>query len=182
MGISRNTIVLGGVALMIFAFLLFVFRPLKESTGRFREEIQGKRVEITETMQLASQFAALQREQGRIDAFLRKHAKTLPQVTEIPGILGTITNLASQSNVRVLEFTPQPRKKLAFIGQTELRIKATGKFNDIHQFAHQLERVPAGIWIRSCTLSRQNEGKGVLTELNLVIFSSESDIAGSESD
>ena len=179
MKLNRNTLVLAAIGVTIFLFLALVFRPLRHSAAFYREEIANKRVEITSTMELAPKFTELETERATVQKYIDRQSTLLPKSVEIAGVLGAITNIAAESKIRILDFAPQTRVDFEAIGQTELLVKASGQFSEIHDFANRLEQLAPGIWIRNFSVKRIEGGAAVSTEINLVIFSSEIDIADS---
>jgi len=175
--LDRNILVLAALGVAIFVFLGLIFRPLRNSIAFHREEINSKRIEITNTMALGPKFAELREQRIKIQEYLSQHSALLPKAEAIPGVLGLITSIASECDIRILDFTPQPRVDLRALGQTQLSLKASGSFSGIHQFTNRLEQLEPGIWIRGFTVARNKQGVGVSTQINLVIFSSEIDIA-----
>lgn len=179
MKLNRNVLVLATIGAVIFVFLGLVFRPLRKSATFHREEVANKRMEITKTMELIPKFTELKTERERVQEYIDTQAVLLPKSAEIARVLGSITTIAAESNIRILDFTPQPRRAHKAIGQTKLSLKASGQFAQIHEFVNRLEQLAPAIWIRTLTLNRIEDGAAVSTEISLVIFSSEIDIAGS---
>lgn len=179
MKLNRNVLVLAAIGVVIFVFLGLIFRPLRKSAAFHRDEVANKRAEITKTMELTPKFTELKSERERVQDYINKQAVLLPQPEEIAGVLGSITTIAAESKIRILNFTPQPRVNHEALGQTELSLKASGQFAQIHDFVNRLEQLAPAIWIRRLTLTRIEEGAAVSTEISLVIFSSEIDIADS---
>jgi Tfp pilus assembly protein PilO len=174
---SRNIIGIASAVVVIAVILMLIFRPLRASIAHHRGQISSKRSEVTDAMTLVGEFPDLLQRRGEVDAYVANNASILPSSDKVPGILGDVTALAASSNLKIRSFTPKPRVDSKIIGQTHLNMTATGEFSQLHDFVEKLEQLKPGIWVRRIQIDRQNKTSTVVSQINLVIFSSENDIA-----
>jgi Tfp pilus assembly protein PilO len=92
----------------------------------------------------------------------------LPEEKDVADILRRVQGLATQSNLNIQRFTPQPPKQEAMYASLPYRLRAAGTFHDLGFFFDRISKFPRIINVGELTIKARRTEPGSTIDAELV--------------
>jgi Tfp pilus assembly protein PilO len=172
----HNTwIVTVSLASMAIAFMALVWLPGRRNVKELCVQVETKRGIVAQATGLGTMLIGVNQELSKSEAIVTQWEKTAPGKREIPELFGKIDALAKSAHLAIGRFDPQPVVVHERLREIPITMNCSGTFGQIFAFLHEIERLPATIWVESLRIEKTAQNaKDVQCELNLVVFSNKS--------
>lgn len=131
---QRVMLLVGGVALLFFAYAYFLYWP---RTALIEDKEQRRADLVIDRDRKKALVANLERtrqEVARLDGDLRKAVAQLPDTKEIPDLLSSISSLGRESGLEILQFKQRPEKFEEFYAEVPVDILVRGTYHQVAAF------------------------------------------------
>lgn len=151
--------------LIVFAYVFMRYVPGKTEIKNLQNRLSKLEVDLAEKKAIADNLPKFQEEVARLDEELQKQLKRLPNQSEIPKILRTISNLGKKVGLEFTTFSPGADIRRDFYAEVPLRISVIGNYHQVALFFDKLGQLDRIINVQGINLSapRQSGGKTVVT-------------------
>jgi Tfp pilus assembly protein PilO len=166
----------GALIATVAGYYLWIDRPLRASTERFREERQDKLRYIAEAEELRPRIQAAKIAVRDAEAHYAAWKSSLPTEGAVSAHYSTLTATIRSAGATVTKFEPLPPIKLASIQQAPLLVTLSGTHAQIAAALVNMEKMSSTIWVRDLRLTEAREdGKAVSCEVRLIVFANNAD-------
>jgi type IV pilus assembly protein PilO len=119
-------------------FYYFYARPAQENINARRAQLASIRVEIDKGMATARRLPEFRRQVSDLEAQLEALKPRLPEEKDVADLLRRIQGMATQSNLAIRGFTPQPVAAKQMYAEWPIGLQLEGTYHNLGTF---LERV-----------------------------------------
>jgi len=145
---------LAGISLWVYYTLLF--KPMFQEAVRLGQEVRTASLKLQHTEQAITQEPQLRQEYERLQEALQGLRKALPPPEDLPSVIGLLSDVASQTSVKIQTIFPQrsledreetPRREPASSDVPELYTEIPIQIDALtgfHQLGTFLSRVESG--------------------------------------
>jgi Tfp pilus assembly protein PilO len=173
-GWALTLILLG--ALAAYAFLVFL--PAQRSLGRLREELQLQREYTAQAEVEYAVYEELDQEFQQVSTFVNQWRGVAPRDGDLPDVLGTISQFATDSGITLRRMNPTGSVDLASIGQDTFQFKIEGRFQSLFKFLRQLESLTGVVWSNDLQLKQgRDDDERLQCQLDLTVFTDNREIS-----
>ncbi len=127
-------LVIGLVALAYF----FSLKNLITNRTELREEVLRLELAVSEAAAVERRLADFKSELAALDARLEDLRRILPNQKETPEVLRTVQQMASESNLKIVKFVPQPVAPHAFYSDWPIAMELEGSYNALGRFFEKI--------------------------------------------
>lgn len=146
--------------LIIFGiFWLIVYQPMKEEVDRLESQKTSLERTLAENRRIASDLPKFRAEYEKLKKQLDVALKELPDKKEIPSLLVSISGLAKNSGLEVVEFKPATPEPKGFYAEVPVSLKLIGSYHEVAMFCYQV-----GNMTRIVNLSDLKLGNAKITD------------------
>lgn len=131
---QRIFAVVGAVAAVFLGYYQLLFSPRNADIAKREKELAALRQERQEKQKLADDLPAARQRVADLEAELKKAKARLPDQREIPQLLSTISAVARESGLEVVQFRPAPEEYFDFYAEVPVAMKVKGSFYQVHAF------------------------------------------------
>ena len=104
---QRTILLAGGLAMIIlWAYSAAIFGPLKREADRLGQEVRTARERLKGLEIATSNEAALREQHQQLNQTVESLRKLLPAEQEVPAVIERLSNLASQSGLKIQAISP----------------------------------------------------------------------------
>jgi len=131
---QRVLLLVGGVALLFFAYAYFLYWP---RSALIEDKEQRKTDLVIDRDRKKAMVANLERtrkEVAQLEGDLRKAVAQLPDTKEIPDLLSSISSLGRESGLEILQFRQRPEKFEEFYAEVPVDILVRGTYHQVAAF------------------------------------------------
>jgi len=131
---QRVLLLVGGVALLFFAYAYFLYWP---RSALIEDKEQRKTDLVLDRDRKKAMVANLERtrkEVAQLEGDLRKAVAQLPDTKEIPDLLSSISSLGRESGLEILQFRQRPEKFEEFYAEVPVDILVRGTYHQVAAF------------------------------------------------
>jgi len=140
----RVLILVGTIILLGGLFVWLVVLPKTGEIAKTKKEIVTLNQRLNQARIRVRNLKKFEAEQAAVNAQFREALKLLPNESEIPSLLRSITQLGTDSHLDFLLFSPKKEKAKDFYIEIPVAIKVRGTYHDVTLFfdkVGQMERI-----------------------------------------
>ncbi len=129
------------LAVVVFGLAYFLyFKPQNAELKRIRAERQKVEAEVLELQQKKQQLDKIESELATLTAELRELEKIIPLKKEIDVILRRIQQMAFDSRLDIIRFTPRAEVNREFYSELPIPIEIRGSYHNLASFFDRLSK------------------------------------------
>src|SRR5918994_5566221 len=137
--IGAFVLVAGG---SVFGFWKFYVTEMEADIATRQSRLTAMRQDIARGVATARRLPEFQSQVTDLEARLESLRAVLPEQKDVADILRRVQGLATQSNLAIQSFTPQPPKQQPLYAELPMRIVAEGRYHDLGAFFDRVSRFP----------------------------------------
>ena len=130
----RILISIGTVAILLGAFVWFMYLPKNEEMAKTETSIQDLNRKLAKAKIKAKDLAKLNAEKAQADVQFQEALKLLPNTKEIPSLLRKVTELGNASQLDFRTFVPKAEKAQEFYIEIPVSIEVKGSYHNVAIF------------------------------------------------
>jgi type IV pilus assembly protein PilO len=133
-------VVVSGLA--IFGFWKFYVVELQADISARQFRVTALQADVARGKATARRLPQFQAEVTELERRLENLRAVLPEEKDVADILRRVQGLATQSNLNIQRFTPQPLKQEELYASLPFRLRAEGTFHDLGFFFDRISKFP----------------------------------------
>jgi type IV pilus assembly protein PilO len=133
-------VVVAGLA--VFGFWKFYVVDLQAEIAARQTRVTALQADIERGRATARRLPQFQVEVTELERRLDNLRAVLPEEKDVADILRRVQGLATQSNLNIQRFTPQPMQQEALYAALPFRLSAEGTFHDLGFFFDRISKFP----------------------------------------
>jgi len=158
--------------LVLILNIVLVYYYYDTSIGRMIKEIDAlktqkisKEQEYKDLLALKTQFPELQDEIDKLTENLQQKLRKLPNDSELPALLKTISKEAIRSGLKIITFMPEKEVVEGYFVMIPISIQAEGSYHQMALFCDKVSKLPRIVNITNTKLGspRSELGRSILT-------------------
>lgn len=130
------------VGLVVGAFYQFVYSDLNINRNELIQKIQDTEDQIAAQQKIVKNLPKIKKEVEELDQKLALVLRELPDAKEIERFLRSISVLAADTGMEVIEFIPQREIRQGFISRIPVSMKMEGTFHQLATFFDEVGHLP----------------------------------------
>lgn len=138
--------------LFLLCFFLII-NPQLEEKGRLKKEYNELRKELDRMIAIKNNMNKYREEFARINALYQESLKQLPEQKDIPNLLRNVSNLGTETRVKITFFEPKPMQSKEFYAELPFVIRYSAPFHNIGYFFDGIRRLERIMTITSFTMA-----------------------------
>ena len=138
---QRALLMVGGVALLFFAYAYFLYWPRTELIAEKEKQRDELRDDRARKAAMVSNLERTRKEVAQLDGDLRKAVAQLPDTKEIPDLLSNISSLGRESGLEVIQFKQRPEQYQDFYAEVPVDILVRGSYHQVAAFFDKVSRM-----------------------------------------
>jgi type IV pilus assembly protein PilO len=143
-------VVVSGLA--IFGFWKFYVLDIQTEIASRQTRVTALRADIAKGVATARRLPEFQAQVTELEHRLDTLKQVLPEEKDVADILRRVQGLATQSNLTILRFTPQPLQQQALYAELPFKLQAEGTYHDLGFFFDRISKFPRIINIGDLTI------------------------------
>jgi type IV pilus assembly protein PilO len=151
-------------------FYYFQYKPQSEKIQGLTREIANQEKRLTELKRAAAQTQALEAEIAKSQEEFDRMLTLLPDQKEIPGLLDSISRLASQAGLESIYFQPQPEQPKDFYAVIPVRLDLVGTYNQLALFFNAVSRLDRIVKVDNLSLTRQKDSARLQATCTIITY------------
>lgn len=125
--------------LLVFGlFWLIVFQPMKETYDRLNGQKVSLERKLSEDRRIAENLPKFRAEYEKLEKQLEVALKELPNKKEIPSFLVSISAMAKNTGLDVVEFKPSSPVSKGFYAEVPVSLRLVGSFHEVAMFCYHV--------------------------------------------
>jgi len=148
--------------LLIGLFIFFIYIPKSDAIKRTENKITKLQQQISKAKKTADDLAKFKKEQEKVEAQFAQALKLLPNKSEIPNFLSSISQLGNESNLDFDLFNPKGEKAQGFYMEIPVSMQVTGNYHDIAIFFDKIGRMERIVNITNVSMKPVKQGSSDL--------------------
>ena len=148
--------------LLIGLFIFFVYIPKSDAIKRTSNEIAKLQQQISKAKKTANDLEKFKKEQEKVESQFEQALKLLPNKSEIPNFLSSISQLGKDSNLDFDLFNPKGEKVQGFYMEIPVSMQVTGNYHDVAIFFDKIGRMERIVNIINVSMKPVKQGSSVL--------------------
>jgi type IV pilus assembly protein PilO len=137
---------LGALALVCLAaigsFYYFYAESFYTDIATRETRLAGLRADIARGQATARRLPEFEAQVGELEQRLQTLQAVLPDQKDVADILRRLQGLATESNLSIQRFTPQPSVQQAMYAEVPFKIQAEGTYHDLGAFFDRISKFP----------------------------------------
>jgi type IV pilus assembly protein PilO len=160
-------VVVAGLA--VFGFWKFYVVEMQSEISTREVRVKALQADVARGKATARRLPQFQAEVTELERRLDNLRAVLPEEKDVADILRRVQGLATQSNLNIQRFTPQPMKQETLYAALPFRLKAEGTFHDLGFFFDRISKFPRIINVGDISIkARAKPELGVTVDAELV--------------
>jgi type IV pilus assembly protein PilO len=135
-------------------FYYLKYKPQAERIQSLKTEIKGQEDKLKELQIAAAQAAVLEKEIAQLEEEFGKLVALLPDQREIPGLLDSVSRLASQAGLEHVSFQPQPEQAFDFYAAIPVRLELVGSYHELGVFLDRVSKLDRIVKVENLVVTR----------------------------
>lgn len=157
--------VLLGVAILVGYYYLY-YSPVKANINALRKEKVALEGKIKEQRIIAKDLPTFKKEVAKLEIQLNKLLEQLPNSSEIPKLLRTVSDVGKASGLEFLKFAPKGESPREFYAEIPVEISVNGGFHDFGMFLDKVSRLSRIVNVSDVLFNTPTQSSG---QSNMVI-------------
>ncbi|MCX7857891.1 MAG: type 4a pilus biogenesis protein PilO [Deltaproteobacteria bacterium] len=154
--IYRISVIIVLNILIVSGLFNFVIKPNVETERRLATELQDLDRKFQSLTNINRNIDNFRREYMELRNVFEETMKELPEAKDVPNLLRSVSNLGTETKIKVKYFEPKPPLQKEFYAEFPFEIKFTGPYHNIGYFFDGIRREKRIIHVVNFTL----EAKG----------------------
>lgn len=170
---QKGAIVTAAVILPLVLFYFFLYSPKQEEIARLQAEKAGLEQEIARLAATARKIDEHRAAMAETERKFTLASIIIPDQKEIPSLLTSISNLATNSGLEVLSFRPRPEAALEFYAEIPVDIQVKGSYHNFGYFLYQVSKLPRIVSVFNVRMGSPTRMDGQMqlsTDFNLITY------------
>jgi type IV pilus assembly protein PilO len=143
------------------SYYYFYEMPARDQLAVKQRQLDGLRVEINRGRAIAQKLQAFQGEVIELESKLEGLKAVLPETKDVGDLLRKIQTLATQSNLDIRIFKPQPVVNKQMHAEWPISLELEGTYHDLGMFFDRISKVPRIINVSNIVVkARSGQSKG----------------------
>jgi len=138
---QRVMVLVGGMAVVFFVYAYFLFWPRSAEIAEKEHQVEQLTAERARKAALVANLARTREEVARLDGDLKRAIAQLPDTKEIPDLLSTISSLAREAGLEIIQFKQRPEQYQEFYAAVPVDILVRGAYHQVASFFDQVGRM-----------------------------------------
>lgn len=127
-------------ALAVFGFWQFYVVEMQAEIEIRESRLATLRTDIARGVATARRLPEFQAQVDELEQRLESLRAVLPEQKDVADILRRVQGLATQSNLSIQRFTPQPPKQQALYAELPYKLQAEGTYHDLGMFFDRISK------------------------------------------
>jgi type IV pilus assembly protein PilO len=143
-----------GFNVLIFVLLFyFVLSPQLETKRHLEEDYIKVKMELDNMVSIKDNIQKFRQEYAQLQELLQQMLKQLPETKDIPNLLRNVSNIGSETRLKITYFEPKTLQNKEFYAELPFSIRYSGPFHNIGYFFDGVRKLERIINISSFTLT-----------------------------
>jgi len=159
-------VVLVSVVVAVGYYYLYYSEASKKISG-----LEGKLAELSSKIKeqevIARNLPSFRKEVARLEEQLKLLLDQLPNSAEIPSLLTNISDLARESRLEIVKFSPKPEAKKDFYAAIPVSMTVAGEYKNYVLFADKVSHLPRIVNLSDIAFSQPKRGGDGLMRVNI---------------
>lgn len=152
---------------LIFAALFYYFvMPQLETKRLLNEEHAKLKQELDNMVAIKNNMDKFRKEYAQLQELLQQMLKQLPETKDIPNLLRNVSNVGTETRLKITYFEPKPVQNKEFYAELPFNIRFSGPFHHVGYFFDGIRKLERIINVTSFSISP--DPKKVAGKLNLI--------------
>ncbi|TYO99958.1 type IV pilus assembly protein PilO [Geothermobacter ehrlichii] len=154
------------LALIVGAFVWFLFLPQQDELKRLQAENQRLQVRLQQDQRIANNLPKFRAEYEKMKKRLEEALTELPNRQEIPSLLTSIAAVAKDNGLDVVRFQPGGEVNRGFYAEVPVSLRLSGTYHQVALFSYAVSKLPRIVNLHNLSL-KPARGKGGQTILDI---------------
>lgn len=154
-------VVVSGLA--VFGFWKFYVTDMQADIDIRQSRLNALRADIARGVATARRLPEFQSQVTELEQRLEGLRAVLPEEKDVAEILRRVQGLATQSNLSIQRFTPQPQKQQALYAELPYKLQAEGTFHDLGFFLDRISKFHRIINVSEISIKAKPPSAGAAT-------------------
>ena len=164
-------VVVSGLA--VFGFWKFYVTEMQADIDIRQGRLTLLRTDIARGLATARRLPEFQAQVGELETRLDGLKAVLPEEKDVAEILRRVQGLATQSNLAIQRFTPQPQKQQQLYAELPYKLQAEGTYHDLGRFFDRISKFHRIINVSEISIktkAQPDQGSTILAECLATTF------------
>lgn len=139
---QRVAILVITVALINAALVFFLIKPQLDKRVQLNSQLASLNYELVEKREIAANIPKFQQEMEDLKVKLRKALTQLPEESEIPELLKSVTKGSEKAGVDIVTFKRKKDVSKGFFAEVNSDIEVVGTYENIYRFCKNVSKLP----------------------------------------
>jgi len=160
-------------ALAIFGFWNFYVVEMQADIDIRQSRLNALRGDVARGLATARRLPEFQAQVTELEQRLEGLKAVLPEEKDVAEILRRVQGLATQSNLSIQRFTPQPQKQQQLYAELPYRLQAEGTYHDLGRFFDHISKFHRIINVSEVSIKprpQPADGSTIVAELVATTF------------
>lgn len=166
----RALLCLGIFALLIGPFVYFSFLPKISQIDALKKEHETLETRLTRAQAKAKQLKYYQDKLKNAEMEFKVVMKKLPEKSEIPSLLSSISQSGRDAGLDFILFQPMPERNKDFYAEIPVSIIVTGNYHNVALFFDKVARLSRIVNIEDINMSAGKGGNTLETSCTAVTY------------
>ena len=126
-----------GLSTVVYMFYL---KDMIAKRTALQKEIAKLELDVAEAAAVEQQLAQFKREVSQLDVRLAELRRILPNEKETAEVLDSVLQMATESNLKIVRFVPQPVAPRDFYSNWPIKMEIEGSYNALGAFFEKIGR------------------------------------------
>jgi type IV pilus assembly protein PilO len=125
-------------AVLIAGFWFLVHQPQREEYDQLKNQKSSLESKLQQDRRIADNLPKFRSEYEKLKQQLERALRELPDKKEIPSLLVSISSLAKNNGLEVVEFKPDNERPKDFYAEVPVSLKLRGAYHDMAMFCYHV--------------------------------------------
>jgi type IV pilus assembly protein PilO len=149
-----------GLILMAAAAVFFLFLPRWETASLLKKDIEQEKGKLQEIQGTQARIARFKEELAEMEIQYKQLESMLPESSEMPHLLKTVSDLGQEQGLEFLLFKPGKETPKDMVVEIPVDLNFRGTFHQVEVFFERLRRYPRILNIRQIDVGSWEEKTG----------------------
>ncbi|HOP85708.1 MAG TPA: type 4a pilus biogenesis protein PilO [Syntrophorhabdaceae bacterium] len=140
------------IGVFVLCFFLIISPQLDEK-NRLKKEYDELKNELAKLTTIKNNMNKYREEFGRLYALYQELLKQLPEHKDIPNLLRNVSNLGTETRVKITYFEPKSVQNKEFYAELPFVLKYNAPFHNVAYFFDSIRRLERIVTITSFTMA-----------------------------
>ncbi|MDD2556975.1 MAG: type 4a pilus biogenesis protein PilO [Desulfuromonas sp.] len=158
---QRVLILVAVLVLLVGAYLYWLYIPAREELATKQSQNSKLLIELQESRRIANNLPKFKAEYEEMKNRLDLALNELPNEKEIPTLLSSITSLARDNGLEVLQFKPENEAVKNFYAEVPVSLDLKGSYHQMALFCQAVARIARIVNVKDIKLSKPQQDAGI---------------------